>query len=152
MLRPLARNRRAAFAVLLALSVIAPGLAHQAAAETRHYHADLNGGTERPPTDSAGNGSADLSVDTDKHSLEYTISFTGLSGPATGAHIHGPAQPGKNAAVMVDFGASLQSPVHGTATLTDAQIQAIDDGAAYLNVHTAAHPGGEIRGALLPAP
>lgn len=127
-------------------------ISFQAAAETRHYHADLNGGTERPPTDSAGSGTADIAVDTDKHSLEYTLNFAGLSGPATAAHIHGPGQPGKNAGVMVDFGKPTGNALHGTATVTDAQIQAIDDGLTYINVHTASHANGEIAGRLLPAP
>jgi hypothetical protein len=127
-------------------------VAGPAVAATRHYHADLNGGTERPPTDSAGGGVAEVSVDTVAHTLDYTLSFTGLSGAATAAHIHGPAPMGKNAGVVINFGANPQSPVHGTAKVTDAQLDALDGGSYYVNVHTAAHPGGEIRGQLVPAP
>ena len=68
------------------------------------------------------------------------------TGPATGAHFHGPAMPGANAAVVVPFTGPIASPITGTATLTDAQIADLSAGRWYINIHTAANPGGEIRG------
>ncbi len=80
--------------------------------------------------------------------LTYTLSYKDLTGPATAAHIHGPAPVGQNAGVMVPLkGASgVASPIQGKATLTDTQIQEMDNGQTYVNVHTKAHPAGEIRG------
>jgi glucose/arabinose dehydrogenase len=83
--------------------------------------------------------------------LTYTVSFRGLSGPATGAHIHGPADIGQNAGVLIPFSvpAATAGTVSGTASLTPAQLAAIVDGRTYVNFHTAANVGGEIRGQIL---
>ena len=70
----------------------------------------------------------------------------GLSGPATAAHFHGPAEAGKNAGVEVPIPNAGTSPVEGSATLTEAQAADLTGGKLYVNVHTAANPGGEIRG------
>ena len=70
----------------------------------------------------------------------------GLSGPATAAHFHGPAETGKNAGVAVAIPNATSSPVEGSATLTDAQAADLIAGKYYVNIHTAANPGGEIRG------
>jgi hypothetical protein len=61
------------------------------------------------------------------------------------AHFHGPAEPGKNAGVAVPF-KDPASGAEGSATLTDAQAADLMAGKYYINVHTAANPGGEIRG------
>jgi hypothetical protein len=87
-------------------------------------------------------------LDTNAKTLTYTITFNALSGPATAAHFHGPAAEGANAGVAVAIGKDPASPVTGTATLTDAQIADLEAGKWYVNVHTAANPGGEIRGQL----
>jgi hypothetical protein len=67
-------------------------------------------------------------------------------GPATAAHFHGPAEAGKNAGVAVAIPNATSSPVEGSATLTDAQAADLVAGKYYINIHTAANPGGEIRG------
>ena len=79
--------------------------------------------------------------------LTWKGSYTGLTGPATAAHFHGPAETGKNAGVAVPI-APATSPLEGSATLTDAQAADLMAGKWYVNVHTAANKGGEIRGQL----
>jgi len=71
---------------------------------------------------------------------------------ATAGHFHGPAMPGVNAGVVLPFKGNLVSPVVGTATLTPEQVTVLEDGKWYVNLHTAAHPGGEIRGQLKVGP
>ncbi len=72
-------------------------------AETMKFKADLKGASEVPPTDSAGSGSADVTVDTDTKKLSWTINYSGLSGDAAAAHFHGPAAAGENAGPAVDI-------------------------------------------------
>jgi len=98
---------------------------------------------------SSGKGSATASLDTTTKMLTWTVDYSGLSGPASAAHIHGPADPGANAPIVVPFTGNLATPIKGSATLTDAQIQQLEAGKWYVNIHTEANKGGEIRGQLV---
>src|SRR5204863_5017202 len=62
-----------------------------ASAETVKFKASLDAAHEVPPNDSKGKGTADLTYDTTNKNLTWTITFDGLTGPATVAHFHGPA-------------------------------------------------------------
>lgn len=106
----------------------------------------LDGKAEVPPTTSAATGTADINYDPASKKLSWKLSYSGLSGPATAAHFHGPAEAGKNAGVAVAIPNATSSPVEGNATLTDAQAADLVAGKYYINIHTAANPGGEIRG------
>lgn len=108
--------------------------------------AALDGNSEVPPNTSAAKGSADIDYDAASKKLSWKLTYSGLSGPATAAHFHGPAEPGKNAGVAVAIPNATSSPAEGSATLTDAQAADLMAGKYYVNVHTAANPGGEIRG------
>ena len=119
-----------------------------ATAEVVKLQADLKGTNEVPPNNSAGSGKAEATYDTDTKTLTYTITFTGLSGPAMGAHFHGPSEAGKNAGIALPF-KTVQSPIQGTATLTDTQATDLLAGKWYANIHTAANPGGELRGQMM---
>jgi hypothetical protein len=115
------------------------------------FSATLNGATEVPPKSPAGTGELLATLDTATKTLTYTLTYQGLTGPATAAHFHGPAAAGANAGVVVPIAPPLDNPVHGSAKLTDAQIKDLEAGKWYANVHTAANPGGEIRGQVLKA-
>jgi len=131
-----------ASAVALAASVV---FGASASAETVKMKATLNGASEVPPTTSTGTGSADVTYDTASKRLTWTVIYSGLTGPATMAHFHGPAEPDKNAPPAVTI-TDLKSGTEGSATLTDAQAADLLGGRYYVNVHTDANKGGEIRG------
>ena len=127
----------------LLITTVAP-----ARAEVVKLQADLKGSNEVPPNNSAGSGKAEATYDTETKTLTYTITFTGLSGPAMGAHFHGPSEAGKNAGIALPF-KTAQSPIQGTATLTGTQATDLLAGKWYANIHTAANPGGELRGQMV---
>ncbi len=108
--------------------------------------ARLSGANEVPAASSNGSGTLSANLDKKTSVLTWTVTYSGLSGPATAGHFHGPAQMGQNAGVALPFTGSLESPIRGTATLTPAQMDAVMNGNWYVNLHTAANPGGEIRG------
>jgi hypothetical protein len=139
------------FRTSLLAAVFAIGCLSAATAATVQFQATMNGKSEVPPNASTGSGEVLATLDTATKKLTYTMTYMGLSGPATAAHFHGPAAPGANAAVVVPIGTNPPSPVTNTATLTDAQIKDLEAGNWYANVHTAANPGGEIRGQMMRA-
>jgi hypothetical protein len=123
-----------------------------ASAATISYNARLNGSNEVPKTDSKGTGRFKGTFDTQTKALAYTLTFDGLTGPATAAHIHGPATRAQSAGVVAPLGdKNPTSPISGSVTLTDDQVMALQSSKLYVNVHTAANPGGEIRGQLVGA-
>lgn len=85
--------------------------------------------------------------------------FTNLTGQATAAHLHGPAPATGTASPIHDFFATnqhLPAPVStnggvivGSTTLSPANEASLLAGQLYINVHTAANTGGEIRGQLV---
>jgi hypothetical protein len=126
----------------------AAGLALLAgAAFAQSYTASLDGLQEVPPNASPGSGNGTFTLDAAKV-LHYSISFGGLVATQTAAHIHGPAAPGTNAGVI--FPLPSGSPIVGTVgPLNSTQEANLNAGLLYVNVHTTAFPGGEIRGQIL---
>lgn len=133
------------------------------------YGATLNGTKEVPPTTSTATGTFTASLHPTNGTLSYSVTWTGLTGAVTGAHIHGPAAAGANANVIIDFSAPPAGTTNNTMTTTAAGAAAgnlnlntllvgtidgaqlrtmLDAGQLYVNVHTAANGGGEIRGQI----
>src|ERR1700745_385547 len=131
---------------MLATLALGATIAFAGPAFAEKMKATLDGKSEVPANTSAGTGSADLDYDAASKKLSWKVTYSGLSGPATAAHFHGPAEAGKNAGVAVAIPHAGTSPAEGSATLTDAQAADFVAGKYYVNVHTQANPGGEIRG------
>jgi hypothetical protein len=131
---------------MLATLALGAAVAFSGTAFAEKMKATLDGKAEVPPNASTGTGTADIDYDPATKKLSWKLTYSGLSGPATAAHFHGPAEAGKNGGVAVAIPNATSSPAEGSATLTDAQAADLTSGKYYVNVHTAANPGGEIRG------
>ncbi|WGS22912.1 MULTISPECIES: CHRD domain-containing protein [unclassified Bradyrhizobium] len=131
---------------MLAALTLSAAVAFAGPAFAEKLKATLSGKSEVPPTTSTATGTADIDYDAATKKLTWKLSYSGLTGPATAAHFHGPAESGKNAGVAVAIPNAGKSPAEGSATLTDAQAADLLAGKYYVNIHTAANPGGEIRG------
>jgi hypothetical protein len=134
----------AAIALLIGISISIP----PAYAETVILKADLKGTNEVPPNASPASGKAEATLNTETRDLSWTVTYADLTGPALGAHFHGPSEAGKNAGIVLPF-KTVQSPIQGSATITENQAADLLAGKWYANVHTAANPGGELRGQMM---
>lgn len=133
---------------LAAIGLLATALTwgySQAATET--FHGTLSSAAEVPPVTGAGTGTATVTFDPATKGITYNVTYSGLSGPAKAAHIHCGAAAGANSGVAVKFD-NPASPISGTGTLTDAQAADLEAGKCYVNVHTEANGGGEVRAQL----
>jgi hypothetical protein len=129
------------------------------------FGATLKGASETPPVDAKGTGTATFTVS--GTSVDYKITASGLSGEATAAHIHvGPTTA--SGPVVVPFPAkAIKNGANGSVAIsgsfnsadikpqTNPNIKNLDEllgqmsaGNTYVNIHTAAHPAGEIRGQI----
>jgi hypothetical protein len=128
------------------------GLTSRSQAATTTFKATLNATSEVPPNQSPATGTATVTLDSATNAITWSGTFSGLTGPATAAHIHGPAPVGKNAGVILWIstkGSPFNSPFQGTDKLTPEQAADLVAGNYYVNIHTAANPGGEVRGQLV---
>jgi hypothetical protein len=127
------------------------------------YIAQLSSANEIPALPGGASGTATFTL-TGK-SFSYNVSVNGLSGNAVASHIHGGAA-GTNGGILVPFDAAavqsgqvasgtvdLTQPVsNGTTSISgDSLLTLLNSGQLYTNVHTAANPGGEIRGQIIKA-
>ena len=122
-------------------------LASPAMAEVVKYKATLDGSQQSPPVTTKGKGTATFTFDTAKKKLSWNVKYSGLSGPATAAHIHA-GRPGRSGAVLIPLCAPCRTGATGTVAVPAAAMQAVLSGATYVNVHTKKNPGGEVRGQL----
>jgi hypothetical protein len=106
---------------------------------------EAKGSNEVPPLQSAASGSAVASYDPATRTLSWTITYSGLSTRPTAMHFHGPADSTRNAGIALLIPGNLDSPIMGSAVLSESQAADLLAGRWYLNIHTAAHPAGELR-------
>jgi hypothetical protein len=168
----LAKRSAAIFAALFLLA---------ATTHAQVYTFTASGPNENPPNASPGTGFGTVTLNLAIHMFTVNLSFTGLTGTTTASHIHAPVTtPGGTAGVAtqtptfsgfplgVTSGtynntfdmtlASTWNPAFVTAsggTVAQAEsvfVTAVQNGNAYLNIHTSTFGGGEIRGFLLPVP
>ena len=102
-------------------------------------------------TGSSGTGSAAMTYDDGTGLFSWNINWSGLTGSAVAAHFHGPALSNQNAGVTVGIGVG-SNPAIGSASITGLQAADLLAGLWYINIHTAANPGGEIRGQVSVVP
>lgn len=132
---------------VLAVSLATLAFAVAASATTYTFSYILSGASEVPPNASPAFGSGTLFLDTVANTISVSYTFSGLVASQTAAHIHGPAAAGANAGVLVGFPlGNLSNNVFGITDTIEGHILA---GLTYINVHSTAFPGGEIRGQVL---
>lgn len=142
-------NTRRTLSSALAASAIALTLAACSYAPTSNtvsFKAVLNGASEVPPVATAASGLVEAKLNKDTNLLTWSMTYSGLSGPATAGHFHGPASETQNTGIALGFNNPVTSPFAGQATLTPAQAADLLAGKWYVNIHTAANKPGEIRG------
>ncbi|MBW8755315.1 MAG: CHRD domain-containing protein [Sphingomonadales bacterium] len=117
------------------------------------YTGTLSGANEVPPNASTATATYTATLDDVLNSIAVTLSFSGLTGgPASAAHIHCCTTPGMNAPVVIPFG-GFPSATSGTYSntflgISPTNVAGIEAGLAYINIHNATFPGGEIRAQL----
>jgi hypothetical protein len=142
------KNRTLALVVGVVASLVVAGSALAVHSGTYKISAALTPKAEVPaPTGASGAGSFSGKYVEDKKGavLTWTLTFSGLTGPATAAHIHS-GKTGVAGNVIVPLCVNCKSPMHGTTTISKSVISTIESGGAYVNVHTGKNPAGEIRG------
>lgn len=118
----------------------------------------LSAQQEVPTNPSTATGTMDLEYSRASRILTYTLKWSGLTGPVAAGHIHGTAQQGFNAGVLHTLQGIPNPTLFGTSgtlsgsVIMDGYVMREEDllgGRYYFNIHTAANPGGEIRGQIL---
>jgi CHRD domain len=141
-------------ALLLAACLMGFGSSGFAQDKPLSFKVALSGANEVPAVETPATGTADIAYDPATRVFAWVISYSGLSSPATMGHCHnGPPTQGGKTPVMVWLtkqGSPAENPIKGEATLTPEQAQQFTAGEWYINIHTQANPGGEIRGQVVP--
>lgn len=165
------------YAVIATLAFALPAAAH-----TIVYETNLSGAAEAIPTPSPAIGTAIVTLDDDLLTMHVQVSFSGLLGTVTASHIHccttvagtGTAGVATVTPTFTDFPSGVTAGTYdhvfdmtlassyNSAFITaqggtivgafNALAAGLDNGMAYLNIHTTSYPGGEVRGFLAPVP
>ncbi|HVA85200.1 MAG TPA: CHRD domain-containing protein [Candidatus Saccharimonadales bacterium] len=147
------------FVILAGLALFSLAPVTVSGASDQVFSGTLSGAAEVPPVNTTAGGTAYVFIDPAGTEIKYAVSYTGLSGPVIAAHIHyGP--PGVSGQIMFPliagpstmFGSLTAANFQATSSAPtwEAALAAIRAGNSYLNLHTAAHPQGEVRAQLLP--
>jgi len=126
-----------------------------AGAEMLMVMVDLSGDQEVPPVPTPGSGLAMVHIDTVTGFVDISGTYTGMLAPVTAAHLHGLAPAGVNGPVLIGFTVTggTSGSFSGSGFLSAANLAGMLQNLTYINVHTSAFPGGEIRGqVIVPAP
>ena len=131
-----------------AAATLMAGLLAAGATFAAEMKVKLSGDQEVPPVQTQASGNGTITVNEDM-SVSGSVTTTGIK--ATAAHIH-EAAAGKNGPVVVPLEKKSDNEfaVPAGAKLSDAQYKALKAGNLYVNVHSDAHKGGEIRAQLKP--
>lgn len=114
----------------------------------------VSGAQQVPVVSTTGSAMMDVAYSPSTQVLNYNLRWSDLSSDITAMHIHGPADPGQNAGVLVPITNYLSTQrngqLSGKVTLDNVTMKQADliAGKWYINIHTASHPNGEIRGQI----
>ena len=143
---------RSSTKLMIALPFLLGTLPTQALAATFIYTGTLSGANEVPANASTATGSYTVTLDDVANSVIVSLTFAGLAANASAGHIHCCAGIGVNAPVVIPFTgfpAALSGSYTNTFTGVSAtNVNGIKGGLAYVNIHNALFPGGEIRGQI----
>jgi len=136
------------FRAHVASTLVAIALSAAASVSAQTVQLSLSGAQEVPPVATSASGTGSITIGPDQ-SVSGSVTTAGVDG--TMAHIH-LAAAGQNGPVVVPMNKTAEGvwTIPAGAKLNDAQFQSFKDGHLYVNVHSAAFKGGEIRGQLKP--
>jgi hypothetical protein len=141
---------------ILSIIVLGAVMATGIASAQTTFEAFLSGLGENPPNAAPGTGIGTVVLNAAQNQITVDESWSGLLAAATASHIHGPGGVGTNASVIFPFtgvpAATAGSIPEQTFAINATQVGWLFSGYLYMNVHTSAFPGGEIRGQLLVVP
>lgn len=141
------RTSRLIVLVGMAAALVFAGLALGSSTETYKVKAHLNGAQDRAKTKGTGVFTGTVVEKGKSKTLKWRLTFKKLTGKAAAAHIH-LGKKGVAGPVAVALCGPCKSGAHGTAKVTEKIVSALEHHKAYVNVHTARYPNGEIRGQI----
>ncbi|MEB3309621.1 MAG: PEP-CTERM sorting domain-containing protein [Snowella sp.] len=120
------------------------------------FSANLTGSQETIPNASTATGFGSVLLNNAENLITVNLSWTGLTAPASAAHIHGPALQGSNAPVLFGF-TGVPNAITGqipqqSFSITPTQVNYLKTGQLYFNIHNSVFPPGEIRGQIQQVP
>jgi len=140
------KNRSSGFAAMILAGAVGVLASCATMSPSTEQKVALTGDSEVPAVATSATGTATVDIRPDR-SVKVLVVVAGMT--PTASHIH-EAAAGANGPVIVPFtktGDNTFASADG-AKLTDAQYESYKAGKLYVNVHSAANPGGEVRGQI----